>query len=140
MRLLCSTTAIDNPRAFAYKHPSFKSPHPLKSLGDGTGRLFGLTLALVAAKDGILLVDEIENGVHYSVLVSLWKFIAKVAKRLNIQVFATSHSLDCVRAFHEVTLADPSIEGVLNRVETRKGEVRSVLFDKTNWIDFWMKG
>ena len=85
------------------KHPSFSRPHPLKSLGDGTGRLFGLTLALVASQNGVLLIDEIENGVHYTVLVSLWKFISKVSRRLNVQVFATSHSLDCIKAFHEVT-------------------------------------
>jgi hypothetical protein len=122
------------------RHPNFSRPHPLKSLGDGTGRLFGLTLALVAAKNGILLIDEIENGVHYSVLVSLWKFIAKVAKRLNVQVFATSHSLDCIKAFHEVTALDDGIEGVLNRVESRRGVMRASLFDEDKLDRFLDEG
>jgi predicted ATPase len=134
------TDPTTNALSVRVKHPKYARPHPLKSLGDGTGRLFGLTLALVAAKDGILLVDEIENGVHYSVLVSLWKFIAKVSKRLNVQVFATSHSLDCIKAFHEVTAADATIEGVLNRVETRKGEIRSVLFDESKLDRFLEEG
>lgn len=122
------------------KHPSFNRPHPLKSLGDGTARLFGLTLALVSAKGGILLIDEIENGIHYSVLPDVWKFIAKVAKRLNVQVFATSHSLDCITAFHEVTHADSSTEGVLNRIESRKGVIRSVLFDEQKLDRFLDEG
>ena len=122
------------------KHPAFPRPHPLKSLGDGTGRIFGLTLSLVAAQRGILLIDEIENGIHYSVLVALWKFIAKVARRLDVQVFATSHSLDCIKAFHEVTHEDKAIEGVLNRIESRKGVLRSVLFDEDKLDRFLDEG
>lgn len=122
------------------KHPKFTRPHPLKSLGDGTGRLFALTLALVTAQGGILLIDEIENGVHYSVLPDLWRFVAKVAKRLDVQVFATSHSLDCIKAFHEVTHADTSIEGVLNRIEVRKGAIRAALFDEQKLDRFLDEG
>jgi len=122
------------------KHPTFSRPHPLKSLGDGTTRLFGLTLAMVTAQRGILLIDEIENGIHYSVLPAVWKFIAKVAKRLDVQVFATSHSLDCIKAFHEVTHADTTIEGVLNRIEIRKGVIQSVLFDEQKLDRFLDEG
>lgn len=122
------------------KHPGFSRPHPLKSLGDGTSRLFGLTLAMVTAQRGILLIDEIENGIHYSVLPAVWKFIAKVAKRLDVQVFATSHSLDCIKAFHEVTEADQAIEGVLNRIEIKKGAVRSILFDEEKLDRFLDEG
>lgn len=112
------------------KHPTFSHPHPLKSLGDGTSRLFGLTLAMATAKGGLLLIDEIENGIHYSALPAVWRFIAKVVKRLDIQVFATSHSLDCIKAFHEVAFADQAIDGVLNRIEIKKDGAQSVLFDE----------
>lgn len=105
-------------------------PMPLRSMGDGVQRLFGLAMALVSAKGGILLVDEIENGLHYSTLVPLWKFIARVAHRLGVQIFATTHSLDCVRAFHKVTAEDSSLNGVLNRLEAKEGQIRSVQFDE----------
>ena len=52
-------------------------PVPLKSMGDGMNRLFGLGMALACAKDGTLLVDEIENGIHWSALPEVWKFIVK---------------------------------------------------------------
>ena len=49
------------------KIESFEEPIPLRALGDGVNRLFGIALALAHAKDGLLLIDEIENGIHYSV-------------------------------------------------------------------------
>lgn len=75
---------------------------PLRSLGDGAIHLFHIILALVNVKDGMLLIDEFENGLHYSVQPKIWEVIFKLAETLNIQVFATTHSRDCIRAFHEI--------------------------------------
>lgn len=72
---------------------------PLKSMGDGLTRLFHIVLALINAKDGILLVDEFENGLHWSVLPKVWEAVFRLAQRLNVQVFATTHSRDCIRGF-----------------------------------------
>jgi predicted ATPase len=103
---------------------------PAKVLGDGMNRLIGLSMALVCSKGGILLVDEIENGIHWSVLPTVWKFIIKVAKRLNVQVFATTHSNDCLRAFHSGTKGDPQLQGVAVRLEKRDNEFRAEIFDE----------
>jgi predicted ATP-dependent endonuclease of OLD family len=75
---------------------------------------------LANAADGILLVDEIENGLHYTLQPEVWRFILQVATRLNVQVFATTHSSDCVRAFQEAS-AESDEEGVLIRL-ARKGD------------------
>ncbi len=106
-------------------------PVPIKTMGDGMNRLFGLGMALACAKDGILLVDEIENGIHWSVLPEVWKFIVKVAKRLNVQVFATTHSNDCLRAFHFGTKGDQSMDGVAVRIERKNGEFSAEIFDES---------
>lgn len=106
-------------------------PVPLKSMGDGMNRLFGLGMALACAKDGILLVDEIENGIHWSALPEVWKFVVKVAKRLNVQVFATTHSNDCLRAFHVGTKDDEEMAGVAVRIEKRNGEFGVEIFDES---------
>ena len=74
-------------------------PLPLKSLGDGITRLFNIIVALVCAKNGILLIDEFENGLHWSVQEAVWKTIFRLANHLNVQVFATTHSRDCVSGF-----------------------------------------
>ena len=42
-----------------------KEPVPLRSLGDGAVRLFGFALALARCKNGVLLIDEVENGLHH---------------------------------------------------------------------------
>ena len=102
------------------KVEGFEEPIPLLALGDGVNRLFGLALALVHAKDGFLLVDEIENGIHYSVQADLWRLIFKMAGRLNVQVFATTHSYDCIKAFEEAA-RESEEEGVLVRL-ARKGD------------------
>ncbi len=83
-------------------------------------RLFGIALALVHAKDGLLLVDEIENGIHYSVQPDLWRLVFEMATRLNVQVFATTHSYDCIKAFEEAA-RESEEEGVLVRL-ARKGD------------------
>ena len=109
---------------------SERHPVPLKAMGDGVNRLFGLGLAMVSAQGGLLLVDEIENGIHYSVMPDVWKFILKLAKRLNTQVFATTHSKDCYESFQTATKGDDAIAGVLTRIERKKGELQASMFDE----------
>jgi energy-coupling factor transporter ATP-binding protein EcfA2 len=105
-------------------------PLPLSDLGDGMQRMFGIALALVNAKGGLLLIDEIENGLHYSVLPDLWRLIFQVARRLNIQVFATTHSWDCIEGFQKAAQEDNQDEGLLIRLESKKGEIVATLFDE----------
>lgn len=75
---------------------------PLKSMGDGMTRIFHIILALVNARNGFLLVDEFENGLHWSVHPRLWNIIFRLAEDLNVQVFVTTHSQDCIRGFHAI--------------------------------------
>lgn len=98
----------------------FEEPVPLRVLGDGVNRLFGIALALVGVRGGILLVDEIENGIHYSVQADLWRLIFRTAARLNVQVFATTYSYDCIRAFQEAA-RESDEDGMLIRL-ARKGD------------------
>ena len=69
---------------------------PLGSLGDGMRRLLALALGLVQAERGVLLVDEIDTGLHYSVMGDMWRLLIEAAVRSDVQVFATTHSYDCV--------------------------------------------
>ena len=75
---------------------------PLKTMGDGLTRLFHIILALINARDGFLLIDEFENGLHWSIHSKVWKTIFEISEKLNVQVFATTHSQDCVRGFYTV--------------------------------------
>ncbi len=74
-------------------------PVTLKNLGDGASRILQIAIALASAKDKLLLIDEIELGLHHSVLEILWDKIFHYAQKWNIQVFATTHSQDVVKTF-----------------------------------------
>lgn len=95
-------------------------PVPLRSFGDGLNRLFGIVLSLVNAKDGLLLIDEFENGMHYTVQLDAWRAVFKLSRRLGIQVFATSHSWDSIEAFQKAAAESPE-DGALVKL-SRKGE------------------
>jgi ABC-type cobalamin/Fe3+-siderophores transport system ATPase subunit len=105
-------------------------PLPLRSLGEGMNRLFGIALALVNAKGGILLVDEVESGLHYSVQPDVWRLIFETAQRLNVQVFATTHSMDCIEAFQQAAEESEQEQGVLIRLENQDGVIIATEFDE----------
>jgi AAA domain, putative AbiEii toxin, Type IV TA system/AAA ATPase domain len=69
---------------------------PLGSMGDGMRRLLALSTSLVCTKEGSLFVDEIDTGLHYSVMADMWKLVVRKALSSNVQVFATTHSWDCI--------------------------------------------
>lgn len=103
-------------------------PFPL--MGDGMSRLLGVALAMTDAQDGILLIDEIENGLHHSVMSELWTSIADLAHRYNVQIFATTHSLECILAAYEAFKSRDPYDFSLHRLEQIKGEIRVVKYDK----------
>jgi hypothetical protein len=109
------------------KSTRYASPVPLRTFGDGVNRLFGIILSLCNARNGVLLVDEVENGLHYSVQTDIWRTIFRLSKDLNVQVFATSHSWDCVRAFQEAASESPE-EGVLLRLSRKDDQIIPTLF------------
>ena len=92
---------------------------PLGSLGDGIRRLLALAIYVARASGGVLLVDEIDTGLHFSTLEQMWKFIVESAIRLDVQVFATSHSGDCLRALAwlESDMPELAQEVSVHRVE-----------------------
>lgn len=101
---------------------------PLKSLGDGVTRVFHIMLALVNAKDGVLLIDEFENGLHWTVQESVWRVLFQMAARLNVQVFCTTHSRDCIMAFDTVW-QDFEQEGAFLRLYAHNNEIRVREYD-----------
>lgn len=103
---------------------------PLKSMGDGINRVMQIIMNLVNAQNGYLMIDEFENGLHYSVQEKLWEVVFSLAEKLNVQVFATTHSRDCIEAFAQVVNQDHFLgQGKLIRLENEDGVIREVSFD-----------
>ena len=78
---------------------------PVSLMGEGMVRMLSIAMAMVNNKGGLVLIDEIENGLHYSVLTGLWRMLFETAKRLDVQVFAATHSDECIRAASETVQA-----------------------------------
>ena len=101
-------------------------PVPLRSLGDGAVRLFGVALALANSKDGFLLIDEAENGIHHSIQRDFWTMILKAAHQNNVQVLATTHSWDCVAGFAKAATEIEEVDGALVRLDRYDDRIRAV--------------
>ncbi len=100
-------------------------PVPLRSLGDGAIRLFSAALGLANCSRGFLLIDEAENGIHYSVQPSFWNMVLQAARDHNVQVLATTHSRDCVEAFAHALGEVPDADGALVRLDRDTGQLRA---------------
>jgi len=74
---------------------------PLSSFGDAINRVAAIMLKLINNNYKFLLIDEIENGIHYTKQAKFWEHLFKLASYLDIQIFATTHSLEMIKAFTE---------------------------------------
>ena len=79
---------------------------PLYVMGEGVTRVARIVLAISAAPGGVVLVDEVENGIHHSVMSKVWKAISATADKFDTQIFATIHSYECIEKAYEGLGAD----------------------------------
>lgn len=112
----------------AVKLAGMKHRIPLGSMGDGMWRMLGIALSVVRAGGGVLLFDEIDTGLHYSVMGDMWRLVHDAAKRLNVQVFAATHSRDCTQSLAAIVEAGeaPRPEVTIQRIE--RGNPRAIAF------------
>ena len=99
---------------------------PLPVMGEGMTRIARLVLAVSSNPGGVVLVDEIENGLHHSRLAQAWKALDSAARQFRVQVFATTHSFECIRAAHE-SLGTDGFR--LHRLDADDSTVRDVTYD-----------
>ncbi len=114
---------------FLIKIKNHDQPIPIGSLGDGFWRMLGLVLAMVNLDNGILLVDEIDSGLHFTVMTDMWKVVWETAKKLNIQVFATTHSRDCWQSLAELITEEKITDNEITIQRIDKEKSQSVIFD-----------
>lgn len=74
---------------------------PVNLMGEGVEKLLGIIAVVIHSPNRLILIDEIENGLHYSILPAVWKALGQAAREYNAQIVATTHSYECLRAAHE---------------------------------------
>jgi AAA15 family ATPase/GTPase len=109
---------------FIVKIKGREHPIPIGSMGDGMWRMMAMAIAIAHCKDGVLLVDEIDTGLHYTVMANMWRLILGTAKELDVQVFATTHSSDCIKSLAELCYEDANVAAnvTLQRIEAGKSK------------------
>lgn len=105
----------------------------LSSMGDGINKILMIILTLLNCRNGTLLIDEIENGLHYTALFQLWQMIFRLAEVLDVQVFVTTHSSDCIKSFVE---SDSKQIGKVIRLENRNGDIVPIVFNNLERLNF----
>jgi len=94
---------------------------PIGSFGDGMWRILALATAISRAKDSLLLVDEIDTGLHHTVMADMWRLIDSASRAFNVQVFATTHSNDCVESLASICNSkNDHSEITIQRIEASK--------------------
>ena len=105
-------------------------PVPLRSFGDGAVRLFSVALELTYSHNGLLLIDEAENGLHYEVHENFWRMVLSAAREGDIQVLATTHSWDCIVGFARAATECEHADGVLVRLEPGEQGCQAVVYSE----------
>jgi len=104
---------------------------PVNLLGGGMMKLLSTALTMLSMQDGFVLIDEIENGLGYSSQQKLWEAIFSWAQKLNIQVFATTHSMECIKAFSDCAEAGLfGADAKLFRIERKEDKFRAVEYTR----------
>lgn len=127
------TKGSGSDRAVFLKRRVASSPEPLKRFGDGITRLSAIALAVANSAGGCCLIDEIENGIHYELLGRLWETLSAMSKAFDVQVFATTHSKDCIEAF-ERSFQSPNFDACFYRLERSGDDIKSVRLDHEHFF------
>jgi len=100
---------------------------PLGLLSGGINKLTGILLAVALKPHGIVLIDEIENGLHYDHLRTIWSSLLNICKQQNTQIFASTHSQECLNAALE-TIRGNEDDFALIRTERPEGRCKAQAF------------
>jgi AAA15 family ATPase/GTPase len=123
---------IINSQPYCKKNGDF---YNLNEFGDGLGKFIYFIMILLSQKDSIILLDEIENGIHYTQLDRLWEIILTISKQQNVQVFATTHSKECIESYARVAKKLEDEEIAFIELCKREEEIKAFVYPYDWFID-----
>ena len=128
-------TELENIKRFLVDSKAFSdSAVPITSYGEGLQRIFEIALSFAYCKNGVLLIDELETAIHYSLLVNFTKFIQELAVKFNVQVFITSHSKECIGAFVENGVHNEDIN-FYTMIRDSEDKIQTIIYDNKSLIN-----
>ncbi len=102
---------------------------PAALLGDGINRLLAIIIKIKTCKNGVVLIDEIENGFHYSTMTKIWELINKLSKKYNCQIFAATHSYECLKAAFDCFESSKDDFQYIRMAKSKTGEITPKIYD-----------
>jgi energy-coupling factor transporter ATP-binding protein EcfA2 len=81
---------------------------PFTQMGQAFARTLQVYCEIFAQRPKILLIDEIENGLYYEGMEDYWKGLMAVLEDQDVQLFATTHSRECMEAAYRAAKDMPS--------------------------------
>ena len=103
---------------------------PLSYMGEGMNRLLSIILAIPICQNGLLLIDEIENGIHHSVLSRIFTSLDQLIHQFNVQLIATTHSWECIKAAYEIYAKENIYNFRLFEFEFNDGQNKVIAYDQ----------
>jgi AAA15 family ATPase/GTPase len=119
-----------SPSPLIYADLGLSEMIPVTQLGQGFNRLLDIYSEIVVEDAKVLLIDEMENGLHHSVLPVIWKGLFLAAKEFDVQIFATTHSWECVLAADEAARAGQNYDLALVRLDRVKEDIKATVIDE----------
>jgi len=103
---------------------------PLSIMGEGLQRLTYILLAIATRENVVVLVDEIDNGLHGSLMEKIWYAIGNAARHFDSQVIATTHSYECIQAAHQAFTESEKYDFRYHRLDRIDAQIRAVTYDE----------
>ena len=103
---------------------------PLPIMGEGIAKVCSLVLAIANSPKGLVFIDEIENGIHYSIMSDIWIGVAEAARCFNTQIIATTHSRECIVSAHEALSKSGRHNFLLHRLDKINGKIETTTYDR----------
>lgn len=96
------TTVVDNSLPYVFAIRSNGQKLSINYMGDGINKALQVLLSILTSPNGILLIDEIENGFHYSLYTKLFEAFYKAALEVDCQLFITTHNAGVIKETADV--------------------------------------
>ena len=130
-----SSSIVENENFIIARHTDFDNPLPITMFGEGVIKLLRILLEIYMCKNDRLMIDEIDTGIYHGRFKKFWKIILIAAKRNNVQLFATTHSQECLKFIKEVLEEDDELKPFqkdmrcFRLVEQKDKSVKSYCYD-----------
>ncbi len=131
-------TISSPPAAMIYVDVGLSRPIPIGFLGDGLSRFLSIALAFHEARGGMIFIDEVENGLHHSVLGSVWEDLSRLSKEYDVQVIATTHSNECLVAARDAFTSMEDEAFSIHRLGLQDGRISATTYSFED-LDFTLE-